>query len=155
VEIAPVEFTLAKYGSVSVLAVWESGYAEPIYLVTNMELGQEALACYRGRYGIETFFSDQKSRGFHLAQGLSDPQRLCRLLMASCLAYLWMVCLGAHVQQKGHLPTIPRRTRCDLSLFQIGLVWLEHCLNAGLPLMAVFRLPGIRLLEYAPATSYQ
>jgi hypothetical protein len=47
VEIADVEFTLAKYGPVSVLAVWESGYAEPLFLVTNMELGQEALACYR------------------------------------------------------------------------------------------------------------
>jgi hypothetical protein len=86
---------------------------------------------------------------------LSDPQRLCRLLIASCLAYIWMVCLGVHVQQKGHLPTIHRRTRCDLSLFQIGLLWLEHCLNAGLPLLALFRLPRIRLLNDAPATLFQ
>jgi hypothetical protein len=82
---------LARYGPVTVVGVWASGYLEPIYLVTNLELGEEALACYRRRYGIETFFSDQKSRGFHLAHShLSDPDRLSRLLIASCLAYLWM-----------------------------------------------------------------
>ena len=153
VEIADVAFTKAGYGPVTVVGVWESGYAEPLYLVTNMLLGEEALACYRRRYGIETFFSDQKSRGFHLSDShLSDPARLCRLLIASCLAYIWMVCLGVHVQKKGHLPTIHRRKRCDLSLFQIGLVWLEHCLNEGLPLLVIFRLPRIPLRDYAWAT---
>src|SRR3712207_7292680 len=41
-----------------------------------------ALALYRKRAHIETFFSDQKSRGFHLHKShLSDPQRLSRLLI--------------------------------------------------------------------------
>ena len=52
-------------------------------------------------FGIETFFSDQKSRGFYLCHShLSDPARLCRLLIATCLAYYWLVCAarvaGAH-----------------------------------------------------------
>ena len=150
VEISGVEFTLARYGPVMVIAVWESGYLEPLYLVTNLELGEEALLCYRRRYGIETFFSDQKSRGFHLAHShLSDPERLTRLMIASCLGYIWMVCLGVRVKQSGHLPDIHRSNRCDLSLFQIGLLWLEHCLNAVCPIWVGFRLPGIRLLEYA------
>ena len=117
--------------------------------MTNLELGEEALPCYRRRYGIETFFSDQKSRGFHLAHShLSDPERLTRLMIASCLGYIWMVCLGVQVKQNGRLSDIHRSNRCDLSLFQIGLIWLEHCLTEGLHIWAGFRLPVIRLPEY-------
>jgi len=149
VEISGVEFTLARYGPVTVIAVWESGYLEPLYLVTNLELGEEALLYYRRRYGIETFFSDQKSRGFHLAHShLSDPERLTRLMIASCLGYIWMVCLGVRVKQNGRLSDIHRSNRCDLSLFQIGLIWLEHCLTEGLHIWAGFRLPVRRSPEY-------
>ncbi|MGB8719516.1 MAG: hypothetical protein WCD46_09420, partial [Desulfobacterales bacterium] len=43
------------------------------------------------RVPIETFFSDQKSRGFNIDKShLSCPQRLTRLMYASCLAYLWI-----------------------------------------------------------------
>ena len=56
------------------------------------------------RFCIETFFSDQKSRGFHLADShLRDPVRLERLLIASCLAYVWMVCLGVLVKATGQV----------------------------------------------------
>ena len=45
----------------------------------------EACRLYAKRFRIETFFSDQKSRGFHLHQShLADPTRLARLLMAAC-----------------------------------------------------------------------
>ena len=145
VEIEQVCFTRARYEGVMAVAVWEEGYADPLYLVTNLELGQEALAYYKQRYTIETFFSDQKSRGFHLADShLSDPERLCRLMIATCLAYVWLVCLGVRVKQSGRVPQIHRRTRCDLSLFQIGLIWLDHCLDQGRAIWVAFRLPPIR-----------
>jgi hypothetical protein len=145
VEIEGVGFTRARFAGVTAVGVWESDYADPLYLVTNLELGQEALAYYRKRYTIETFFSDQKSRGFHLADShLSDPDRLCRLMIGSCLAYVWLVCLGVSVKEGGRLSLIHRRTRCDLSLFQIGMIWLEHCLNEGLGIWVGFRLPPIR-----------
>jgi len=35
-----------------------------------------------------------------------------------------------------------------LSLFQIGLIWLEHCLTEGLHIWAGFKLPVIRSPEY-------
>ena len=144
-EISGVEFTQSRYGPVTVVGVFEIGHEEPLYLVTNMELGEEALGYYRLRFGIETFFSDQKSRGFHLADShLSDPDRLNRLMMASCLAYIWMVCLGVVVKRNGWLPVIHRSKRCDLSLFQIGLLWLEHCLDEGLALWVFFELPKSR-----------
>ena len=145
VEVEQISFTRARFEGVRVVAVWESNYADPLYLVTNLELGQEALAYYKQRYTIETFFSDQKSRGFHLQDShLSDPESLSRLMIASCLAYLWLVCLGVRVKQRGWLSEIHRRTRCDLSLFQIGLIWLDNCLNEELALWVAFRLPPNR-----------
>lgn len=79
---------------------------------------------------IETFFSDQKSRGFHLHQShLSDPTRLARLLIAACLAYIWIIYLGALCAQDGWRRLIHRGDRCDLSLFQLGLRLLEYLLN--------------------------
>ena len=146
-QIEGVRFTKSLYGPLTVIAVWEAEQDEALYLVTNMELGEEALCYYRLRFAIETFFSDQKSRGFHLAHShLSDPERLSRLMIASCLGYLWMVCLGVVVKKKGWLPRIHRTKRCDLSLFQIGLLWLEHSLNEGLPLWVAFELPTSRRL---------
>jgi hypothetical protein len=62
-------------------------------------------------------------------------------MIATCLAYLWMVWLGAIVLMRGWLPQIHRTDRCDLSLFQIGLLWIEQCLNEGLPVPVPMRAP--------------
>src|SRR5439155_1126663 len=89
----------------------------------------------------ETFFSDQKSRGFNIHKShLTDPQRLSRLLIASCLAYIWLVYLGALCQKERWQSTIHRRKRCDLSLFQLGLRLLEHFLNEELPIPVQFHV---------------
>ena len=60
-------FTHEAYGPVMVIAWWGAKYTEPIYLVSNLTSVQAACAWYRQRAHIETFFSDQKSRGFRLA----------------------------------------------------------------------------------------
>src|SRR6266496_3519965 len=52
---------------------------------------------------------------------LTDPQRLSRLLIASCLAYIWLVYLGSLCKKERWQSIIHRRKRCDLSLFQLGL----------------------------------
>ena len=69
-----------------------------------------------------TFFSDQKSREFHLQKfHIAAAPRLARLLIATCLAYLWIVYLGALCRQNGWINIIHRGDRCDLRLFQLGL----------------------------------
>ena len=142
IELENVFVTQGGFGPLLGVAYWKAGYDRPLYLLSNLELGEEAVYWYKKRFQIETFFSDQKSRGFGLDKShLSDPKRLARLLMASCLAYIWLVCLGVRVVQSGKLPLIHRKNRCDLSLFQIGLLWLDYCLNEGLPLIICFRLP--------------
>lgn len=125
-----VSVTEARYGPVHALGWWGKGYKEPIYLVTNFELAEEACFFYRKRFRIETFFSDQKSRGFRLHKShIADPERLARLLIATCLAYLWLIYLGRYAQQQGWQGLIHRPDRCDLSLFQLGLRLLEYLLS--------------------------
>jgi len=41
-------------------------------------------------------------------------------MMATCLAYHWMVCLGAEVLRRGGQAIVHRAKRCDLSLPQLG-----------------------------------
>lgn len=141
VEMTDLLFTAQGVGPVLVGAVWEPGQKEPLLLVTSLDFLREARDWYGRRFGIETFFSDQKSRGFYLCHSrLSDPERLSRLLIASCLAYYWMVCLGVEVIRRGWQTVIHRGRRCDLSLFQLGLVWLDHCQSEGWPVPVVFQL---------------
>ena len=139
-----VGFTLADYGPVQVLGWWDSRYKEPIYLVTNLTDREAICSLYRKRMQIETFFSDQKSRGFHLdLSHLSDPDRLNRLMLAACLAYLWIIHLGVRATQPRCQARIHRAHRCDLSLFQLGLRLLDDLLNRDRPLSIAF-LPNPR-----------
>lgn len=134
-----VGFTLAAYGPVTVIAWWDARYPDPIYLVSNLTSVQAACDWYRKRMRIETFFSDQKSRGFQLDRShLSDPARVMRLMLAACFAYLWVVYLGTVAHHDQWTPLIHRRHRCDLSLFQLGLRLLDHLLNHDLSLPRAF-----------------
>ena len=88
---------------------------------------------------IETLFSDHKSRGFRLNQShLSDPERLSRLLIASCLAYWWIIYLGTLASQPHWRRLIHRTDRCDLSFFQLGLRLLAFWLEDEAPLRVAF-----------------
>jgi hypothetical protein len=142
IELPEVGFPAAAYGPVLVCIVWEARWKEPLILVSNPELMEEAYYWYPRRFRIETFFSDQKSRGFYLGHSpMGDTEHLNRLLIATCLAYLWMVCLGSWVVQTGQLALIHRRDRCDWSLFHIGMAWIEYCLNEERPLWTHFAIP--------------
>ena len=131
IDMPDVQMTRKRYGPVLVIAWWCVGYADPIYLVTNMDCVDEACHWYRRRFRIETFFSDQKSRGFNLQRShLRHPERINRFLIATCLAYIWMIYLGVKVHKnKAELRMFHRADRCDLSLFQLGLRYLEYLLN--------------------------
>ncbi len=91
------------------------------------------------RMSTETFFSDQKSRGFQLDRShLSEPDRVQRVMLAACLAYLRVIYLGTVAQQDDWLPVIHRRHRCDLSLFQLGLRLLDYFLLHDRPILSSF-----------------
>src|SRR5712691_4677895 len=69
---------------------------------------------------------------------ISDVQRLSRLFIAACLAYIWIVYLGSVGEKDRWRSIIHRSERCDLSLFQLGLRLLEYFLNEELPIPVQF-----------------
>jgi hypothetical protein len=71
---------------------------------------------------------------------ISNPHRLGRLLMAACLAYIWVVYLGALCVKEGWGRVMHRGDRCDLSLFQLGLRMLEHFLNEDYTIPVAFHI---------------
>ena len=141
IALQEVQITRDAYGPVMLLCCWATGYHEPLYLVSNMDAAEEACRLYQKRFRIETFFADQKSRGFHLHKShISDPQRLSRLLIAACLAYIWIIYLGVLGEKEGWRSVVHRHDRCDLSLFQLGLRTLEHLLNKDLAIPVIFHI---------------
>lgn len=141
VVLKEVLFTAEAYGPITAICCWAKGEKAPLYLITNMACADVACRLYEKRFRIETFFSDLKSRGFEVAKShLSEPSRLSRLLIAACLAYLWIVCLAAQCERDSDVSVIHRGDRCDLSLFQLGLRFLSYLLNEDLPIPVAFQV---------------
>jgi hypothetical protein len=79
-----------------------------------MATAAEACRLYEKRFRIETLFSDQKSRGLHIHKSqMSDVQRLSRLFIATCFAYIWIVYLGSVGEKDRWRPIMHRKKRCD------------------------------------------
>ena len=143
--LAEAYFTAKELGPITAIAWWGKAYKKPIYLITNHSDPQEACHFYKKRFKIETMFSDKKSRGFHIHKShLSEPKRVACLLLASCLAYIWMIYLGVTVMaDENRRRLIDRTDRVDKSLFRLGLDWLNYSLGRGLPFDVFFYLPPL------------
>ncbi len=113
--LSGARFTGEKYGPVMSICQWGEDWDEPIYLVTEMNSATTACFYYKKRFKIETFFSDQKSRGFNLHKShISDPERLSKLMIATCQAYIWIIYSGVLSITRGWDKIIHRTDRCDL-----------------------------------------
>ena len=134
-----VSMTAEQYGPIQAVACWDEGFEAPSYLVSNLSVYSDPLDWYRLRFCIETFFSDQKSRGFHLHKShLCDPQRIALLMIAAFLAYIWIIYLGQHAHKHQYTAILHRHHRCDLSLFQLGLRLLDHLMNLEMTIPVAF-----------------
>jgi hypothetical protein len=90
--LANVAMTVERYGPVMLLGLWDADQDAPIYLITALAEADVAARQYRLRFRIECMFADHKSRGFHShTSHLSQPARLARLVVATSLAYLWVM----------------------------------------------------------------
>jgi hypothetical protein len=92
------------------------------------------LRYYARRMWIEEMFGDLKRHGFDLESTmLRHFLRLSRLTLAVVLLYVWMLSVGTQTVRRGLRHLVDRKERRDLSIFQIGLRFIERCLTNALP----------------------
>jgi hypothetical protein len=153
-----VQFTDVHHWRCHLSVTWTTGDAENppelLAVISNRRACGARLDEYARRTDIEESFLDDKSGGFDLAHTrLSHPERLERLLLALAIATLWCHELGEEVLATGE----DRRREIDpgwqreLSLFQLGLRWLERCLSTGVQRLSPFRA-RLTPIALAPVT---
>lgn len=125
-------FKKAGWRDAHVSVVWDERCKEPWILAAPRVDGLgglHAAAAYAKRTWCEQSFRDEKSGGFRWDQGhVRDPDRLLKLLVVMTLATLLSISLGTWLLKSGRRHDLdPHRWR-RLSLFQIGLRWLNHLL---------------------------
>lgn len=122
------------------VAKWEKAYSDPIYLLTNMELGAMACKYYKRRFKIEAMFKQFKSAGFDIQKSkVQDPSRIDKLLIIISLSFLLTAFIGLFIKIK------PRKSyseflRIDringLSLIRIGQKCIENVVEMALGIIA-------------------
>lgn len=125
--------TASEIFPVNLCAHWKVGEKEPWLLATNLPDKRMALAFYKRRMWIEEMFGDLKGHGFDLeASMLHSFLRLSRLTLAVVFLYLWAVTTGTQVIHRGLRHSVDRNERRDLSIFQIGLRFIERRMTNAL-----------------------
>jgi len=118
---------------VNLLVHWKVGEKEPWCLATNLTDKRLALAFYKRRMWIEEMFGDMKGHGFDLeASMLHSFLRLSRLTLAVAFLYLWAIATGVQTIHRGQRHLVDRNDRRDLSVFQIGLRFIERRMTNAL-----------------------
>ena len=138
-------FKGAGWRAASVVALWTTGEAEPLVVLTDLPPRWDVLRLYGARFWIEPGFRTDKTRGWHWedsqVRGVAHHQRL---LLAMAWASLLTLCLGleeaqrrlvvqatraARALQTGRCPAKPQPAR--ESLFTLGLRRTRHWLYPG------------------------
>ena len=122
----------------NLLVHWKVGEDQPWCLATNLPDLKMALNLYSLRMWIEEMFGDFKKHGFDLESTmLRHFMRLSRLTLAVVLLYVWLISVGGRTIRDGLRHLVDRVDRRDLSIFQVGLRFIERRLTNALP----FRIP--------------
>lgn len=112
------------------------------FFVTSFREYKTAQKWYRKRFTIETLFSDFKGRGYNLNQArLWIPERVSRLILVASIAYVFTVFLGVTSILSGAYHQLVRSDDYYHSLFQLGLIYLDHLLNEYLDIPPLSHLP--------------
>jgi hypothetical protein len=126
--------TQTKIYPVNLLVHWKVGEDEPWCLATNLPDQQMTLKAYARRMWIEEMFGDMKGHGFDLERTmLRHADKLSRLTLAVALLYVWSISIGSKTIKNGQREQVDRKDRRDLSVFQIGLRFIERLLTNSLP----------------------
>jgi len=141
-----IDLTQKHHHSTNLLAHWQRGEKQPWYIATNLPSAQLAFRAYRRRMWIEEMFGDWKRHGFDFeSTHVRHPERLSLLTLAVALLYLWLVIDGVRLVKNGEAKQVDRNDRRDLSVFQIGLRWIERCLTTSIPFSISLLIPKWKL----------
>jgi len=124
-------FTRKRFGPVNLL-VWHNRmkHKDPIILISNLDYVPDIKRLYKKRFKIEPFFRDQKSKGFNIQKsGLGIPERVSKLLIACCLAYVLCLLGGLKALNSKFYDLIAEQSQQALSLFQLGLRFLRKLVD--------------------------
>lgn len=145
--LARVRLTAKHALTTNLLLVWAVGEERPWLLATNLPTPAATCRAYKRRMWIDESFGDLKANGFDLeSTHLRDPQRLSRLTLAVFLLYDWCLTTAQRVIKNGCRNWVDRNDRRDLSIFQIGLRFIDRCLVNDVPIsFHWFPLPPLKL----------
>ncbi len=130
----------------NLLVYWAPNEKTPWLLATNLTSGFTTLKAYCRREWIDEMFGDLKKNGFDLESShLADFSRLSRLTLAVVLLYAWLMTIGANIVITPECRLVDRSDRRDLSVFQIGLCYIERRLTNSLEILVT--LFGLDLLK--------
>ncbi len=117
----------------NLLVHWEVGEEEPWCLATNLLDRMTAVKDYRRRMWTEEFHGDIKKHGFDLESTmLQNFLKLSRLTLAVAFLYVWLISIGGDTIHQGLRHLVDRHDRRDLSIFQIGLRFIQRRVTNGL-----------------------
>src|SRR5215204_1922872 len=135
-------FLKAGWRTVNVVALWRRRDPEPWLLVTDLDPTWGRCTQYRHRMDIEQSFRDDKSSGFDWdASRVRDPTHMDRLVLVLHLAACFVLAQGVFVLHHGFRSVLERTDRRTLSLFSLGLRWLDRARSHFLPLSPHLSLP--------------
>ena len=127
----------------TLVVVWGEGQKEPWVLLTDLPPRAVGLGWYGLRMWIECGFAALKSLGWQWERTRrTDPVRQARYFLVLAVATLWTVATGTRVedaQREGRAPQSlrkpvgpPRQSARKLSVFRLGLTWLQHLARSRL-----------------------
>jgi hypothetical protein len=126
----------------NLLAYWAPGEKTPWLLATNLPSAFATLKAYSRRGWIDEMFGDLKKNGFDLESShLHNFLRLSRLTFAVVLLHVWLMTTGANIIDTPQRRLVDRSDRRDLSIFQIGLRFIERCLTNALDFSVILFAP--------------
>ena len=135
-----------QVGPLPIFAAWIEAEQRHWFFVTAAAERKTAKRWYKKRFTTETLFSDVKKRGFRIAETrLQKPERVDRLLFVAVITYVFTIWFGINALQTKTYCQLVRTDDLYYSLFQLGLIYLDHLLNhdKALPTFDNFSLPEI------------
>jgi hypothetical protein len=135
-------FLKAGWRDLGLVAVWRRGDKEPWLLVTDLPPTWVRCDQSRHRMDIEASFRDDKSSGFAWDRSqIRHPDHLDRLLLVLQLAACFVLAQGVFVLHHGYRSVLERPDRRTLSLFALGLRWLDRARSHLVPLTPSLAFP--------------